>query len=146
MRKKLWWCMVGLITYLPFAEASTSPIGRWTTVDDKTGEKKADIQLSLSDGKLYGTIVHRYIKPGDPERCVACPGKFKDKPIQGLRFIWGLQEQSDGSWKGGKLIDPKTGKIYHLKMIVKNDQLHVRGYIGVPLLGRTQVWVHAKDG
>ncbi len=57
----------------------------------------------------------------------------------------GIEDLGDGSWGDGKLIDPKTGKIYHLKMAVKkNDQLHVRGYIGVPLLGRTQVWIPAK--
>ncbi len=144
MHKKLWLCVLGFIVYLPFAEASSSPVGRWTTIDDKTGEKKADIELSMNHGKLYGTIVHRYMKPGDPERCTTCPGKFKDKPIQGLQFIWGLKDLGDGSWGDGKLIDPKTGKIYHLKMAVKNDQLHVRGYIGVPLLGRTQVWIPAK--
>ncbi len=65
MHKKLWLCVLGFIVYLPFAEASTSPVGRWTTIDDKTGEKKADIELSMNHGKLYGTIVHRYMKPGD---------------------------------------------------------------------------------
>jgi uncharacterized protein (DUF2147 family) len=142
--KKLSLCIFGLVIYLPFSYASSSPVGRWTTIDDKTGEKKADIELSLNHGVLYGTIVRRYMKPGDPERCIDCPGRFKDQPIQGLRFIWGLKEQKDGSWAGGKLIDPKTGKIYHLKMVVEKEQLHVRGYIGVPLLGRTQVWVPAK--
>lgn len=143
MRKKLW-CILGLCAYLPFVSAAVSPVGRWTTIDEKTGEKKADIELSLNHGELYGRIIHRYTKPGDPERCMSCPGEFKDKPIQGLRFIWGLKEQDDGSWGGGKLIDPRTGKIYHLKMVLKNQELHVRGYLGLPVLGRTQVWIPAK--
>ncbi len=145
MHKKQWLILLGFLLYLPFAQASgSSPVGRWTTVDDKTGEKRADVQFSLVDGKLYGTIVRRYLKPGDPERCSNCPGVFKDKPIQGLRFIWGLEDQGNGTWDNGQLIDPKTGKIYHLKMTRVGDTLHVRGYIGVPMLGRTQVWVQAK--
>lgn len=137
-------CVIGILCYLPLIHAAESPVGRWTTIDDKTGEKKADIELYLIHGKLYGKIIHRYVKPGDPELCMSCPGAFKDKPIQGLRFIWGLKDKGNGVWSEGQLIDPKTGKIYHLKMSVKDDKLHVRGYIGVPLLGRTQVWIHAK--
>lgn len=140
---KKWLGCVAFFTYLPVLWAA-SPAGVWTTVDDKTGEKKADVEIVIKDGELFGTIVRRYTKPGDPDRCTACPDQFKDKPIQGLRFIWGLKDEGDGTWGGGHLIDPRTGKIYRLKMTVKNDQLYVRGYIGVSLLGRTQVWEHAK--
>lgn len=133
--------MLGLLTYLPIVQAA-SPVGRWTTIDDKTGEKRADVEFAIVNGELTGTIVHRYLKPGDPESCAACPGQFKNKPIQGLRFIWGLKDEGHGVWGGGQLIDPKTGKIYRLKVSVIDDKLHVRGYIGVALIGRTQVWVH----
>lgn len=136
-------CFLGLTSHVALSHAVT-PVGRWTTIDDKTGEKRADVELAIVKGKLTGTIVHRYLKPGDPEHCISCPGRFKDKPIQGLRFIWGLKDEGNETWSGGKLIDPKTGKIYRVKMTLKNDELFVRGYIGVSLIGRTQVWVHAK--
>ena len=133
--------MFGLLSSIAVAQAS-SPVGRWIIIDDKTGEKRADVDFTIIKGELTGTIVNRYLKPGDPVSCISCPGEFKDKPIQGLQFIWGLKDEGNGTWGDGKLIDPKTGKIYRLKVSVINDKLHVRGYIGLALIGRTQVWEH----
>ncbi len=135
--------ILGFVCYLPIVNAA-SPFGRWTTIDDVTGEKRADVEFAIVNGELQGTIVRRYLQPGDPETCAACPGEFKNKPIQGLSFIWGLKEDADNTWIGGRLIDPQTGKIYRVKITLKEDKLYVRGYIGIPAVGRTQIWVHAK--
>ena len=141
MRRKIQVILVGFaMLYLPFAAAST-PAGRWITVDDKTGKKRAEIQLTVTpEGVMYGTIDRTYPEPGDTGICGPCPGEFKDKPIQGLRFIWGLVEKSHGNWEDGHILDAKSGTIYRVKMTQKGDKLYVRGYIGFSLLGRTQVW------
>lgn len=115
--------------------------GRWTTIDDKTGQKRAVVQLSVSGGTLSGTIIETFKQPGDTGICDDCPGNFKGKPVKGLRFVWGLHEKGENEWDGGKILDPKTGKIYNAKMSLKGDKLEVRGYLGVSLLGRTQTWV-----
>ena len=141
----VWMSIIGALCYVTCSQAAAlSPVGRWTTVDEKTGEKKADVQMELVHGVLSGTIIRTYSTPDDTGVCSACPGEFKDQPIQGLRFIWGLTEDESGTWQAGKILDPQTGKIYHLKMTREGDNLHVRGYIGIALLGRTQTWVHAK--
>jgi len=120
--------------------SNTSPVGTWTTIDDKTGKKRAVVQLTLSGTTLNGTIVKTYPQPGDTGMCTQCPGEFKDKKIQGLRFVWGLTDEGNGVWSGGNILDPKTGKIYKAKITVQGNKLFVRGYLGVSLLGRTQVW------
>jgi len=118
-----------------------APTGMWTTYDDKTGKKRSQMKLSLDDNKiLTGRVVRVYPQHGDTGICKACPGEFKDKPIQGLQILWGLTEHETGSWTGGEILDPKSGRIYSVKLIQKGDKLYVRGFLGVSLLGRTQVW------
>lgn len=129
------------ISYLPLAIASQSPAGNWTTIDDKTGQKRAVVSISSSGGTLNGTIVKVFHQSGDTGICSNCPGAFKDKKIEGLQFLWGLKEDGDNEWSGGSILDPKTGKVYKAKITLKGNKLYVRGYLGVSLLGRTQVWV-----
>ncbi|KTC81469.1 DUF2147 domain-containing protein [Legionella brunensis] len=128
------------VFFIPAALA-ISPAGTWTTIDDKTGQKRAVVRLSVSGGTLNGTIVKIYPQPGDTGICSKCPGGFKGKPIQGLQFVWGLKDKGNGEWEGGQILDPKTGKVYRAKMTLKGNKLYVRGYVGVSALGRTQVWV-----
>ncbi len=129
------------IFYLPMAIAN-SPAGTWSTIDDKTGEKRAEVNLEITDGVLSGKIIRVYAQAGDRGICLKCPGKFKNKPIEGLKFVWGLKEMSHGVWSGGQILDAKSGKIYDVKMTVKGNKLYVRGYVGVSMMGRTQVWVN----
>jgi uncharacterized protein (DUF2147 family) len=129
------------VCYLPFALAASSPAGTWTTIDDKTGAKRAVVNLTVSNGTLSGTIVKIYPQAGDTGICSNCPGAFKDKKVAGLGFIWGLKDQGNGVWSGGSILDPKTGKIYKAKLTIEGNKLHVRGYVGVSLLGRTQTWI-----
>ncbi|KTD62037.1 DUF2147 domain-containing protein [Legionella spiritensis] len=132
--------MILMLLFVPTVFAQ-SVAGTWTTIDDKTGKKRAVVNLSVSGNTLNGTIVKVYPQPGDTGICSKCPGAFKDKPIKGLRFVWGLKDQGNGVWDGGKILDPKTGKIYRAKITQEGNKLYVRGYVGFSMLGRTQVWV-----
>ena len=55
--------------------------------------------------------------------------------------MWGF-EGSGASWKEGYIMDPNNGKTYRCKLMVEEDNqsIRVRGYSGVSLLGRTQIW------
>lgn len=127
-----------LSSVLSFA---SSPVGKWTTIDDETGHKRALVEISEVNGVFSGTIIRVYPQPGDTGICHNCPGKFKGKPIQGLTFLWGLKDDGEGAWTGGEILDPKSGKIYRAKMSMKGNKLFVRGYLGFSFLGRTQTWV-----
>ncbi len=138
-RLNLFYAFIIAFFYIPVA-LSQSLTGVWTTLDDKTGEKRAVVKLSISGGQLHGKIMHVYSQAGDTGVCSKCPGKFKDQPIPGLEFIWGLKEKGHGVWDGGNILDPKTGTIYSAKLKMENNKLFVRGYVGISLLGRTQIW------
>ena len=144
--KPLKW-LAGLIIFvvcLPCA-FSGSPVGIWVTVDEKTGDKRALVELSLRGDTLFGKIVHVYPQPGDTGLCLKCPGRFKDKSIEGLEILWGLKNNEHGVWDGGEILEVKTGKIYHAKLQLKGNKLYVRGHVGVAVLGRTQVWTRMKS-
>jgi uncharacterized protein (DUF2147 family) len=128
------------VLFVPVVLAQ-SPAGTWTTIDEKTGKKRAVVRLSISGGSLSGTIVKVYSQPGDTGICAKCPGAFKNKPVQGLQVIWGLKDKGNGHWEGGRILDPKSGKIYRAKLTVQGNKLFVREYVGFSVLGRTQLWV-----
>jgi uncharacterized protein (DUF2147 family) len=46
-------------------------------------------------------------------------------------------------WTGGEILDPENGKTYKatLKLADNGQKLLVRGYIGLPIFGRSQTWV-----
>lgn len=142
---KLWKAICGLVfavSFIPSAiAASGSPVGQWTTIDDKTGAKRAVVMISESGGVISGVIQKVYPQPGDTGICEKCPGSFKGKKVAGLRFLWGLKSDGNNEWSGGSILDPKSGKVYKAKMTLEGNKLHVRGYLGVSLLGRTQTWV-----
>lgn len=137
-----WLTCLLLFVLLPHAFAN-SPAGEWITIDDKTGDKRALVRIVVVDNKLTGTIVRVYPQPGDTGICSKCPGRFKDKPIKGLQFLWNLTDRGHGIWGGGEILEAKTGKIYRAKLRLKGNKLYVRGFVGIALLGRTQVWVRA---
>ena len=66
---------------------------------------------------------------------------MKNKPILCLTIIKGMKKNGN-EYEGGKVLDPKNGKLYQCKISLDGkDKLIVRGYIGISLLGRSQTWV-----
>ncbi|MGD0155012.1 MAG: DUF2147 domain-containing protein [Terracidiphilus sp.] len=131
-----------------FASASVSPpspVGRWKTVDHASGKVKSIVAIREQNGKLYGTIEKLFDPPVAHPTCYLCSGAMKDRPLVGLQVLWGFGQ--DGSqWSGGQVLDPETGKIYRASLTVEDggNKLRLRGYIGVPLLGRTEHWLRAE--
>jgi len=118
--------------------------GIWTTYDDDTGKADSQVEIWVDEGELKGKII-KLIEPEDENpKCVDCEGKFKDQPIVGLEFIWGLT-QDDGVWDDGNILDPSDGSVYSSKITLSEDgnTLDVRGYIGFAFAGRSTVWKRA---
>jgi uncharacterized protein (DUF2147 family) len=126
-------------------QASSSPVGRWRTIDDVTGKTKSIVAIREANGKLYGTIETLINPPVPNPTCKFCSGDEKDRPLVGLQILWGFQP--DGSqWSGGEVLDPETGKIYKASLALENSGkgLRLHGYIGIPLFGRTEHWVRME--
>lgn len=135
-----------IFTLAAYAEAP-SPVGLWKTIDDVTGKPKAIVQLSLSGNQiLSGRILKIYPRPGHDqnELCSACEGALHNQRIVGMVILHHLKRDSNNAklWSGGTILDPKNGKHYHCYATLSDNgqQLFVRGYIGVPLFGRSQTW------
>ncbi len=124
---------------------SKSAVGFWKAVDDKTHKVSSVIQIwedkkthKLS-GKIYNIIPDQSHK--GTEVCVACPGKQQNKPMLGLQIIRGMTF-SEGKYRGGHILDPRNGKEYHASMRLEDHGmvLKLRGYVGIPLFGKTATW------
>jgi uncharacterized protein (DUF2147 family) len=127
--------------------AQMSPVGTWHSVDDKTGEKKAEIQIVDKDGVLSGRVVKSLRQdPNAKKTCDDCSDDRKGQTIIGMEIIRGVKPDASAEnlWaNGGKILDPENGKEYTVKMVPLEGgkKLQVRGYIG-PFY-RTQVWFRA---
>lgn len=125
--------------------ASSSPVGLWRTVDDKTGRESGAVRIFERNGVLYGTV-ERITDPARAKMvCTLCPDDRKDKPLMGLSLLRGLKPDGAG-WSGGTVIDPESGSIYRASMKLEDggQKLSMRGYLGISLLGRSQTWVRIE--
>jgi uncharacterized protein (DUF2147 family) len=124
--------------------AQMTPVGTWHSIDDQTGEAKAEIHISEQDGMLRGRVVKSLRNdPKAKKTCEDCKDDRKGQVIIGMEIIRGVKQENttDPLWAGGgKILDPENGKEYTVKMVPREDgkKLQVRGYIG-PFY-RTQVW------
>jgi uncharacterized protein (DUF2147 family) len=145
MMKRLSFLVVpAVVFFASLVLAAESPVGKWNTVDEKTGKVTSEVELYEQGGKLFGKITGQP-EPNDaqgkPKTCTQCKGADKDKPIIGLVILKNLGLKGD-RYKDGTLLDPDDGKIYKGEVWVEGGKLKVRGYIS--LLHRTQTWVKVK--
>lgn len=128
------------------ALAEASPAGLWRSIDDKSGQPRAEIRISEQGGVLSGRIVKTLLaKPDSTGRCDECKDERKGQAIEGLEIIRGARK-ADGkdTWEGGRILDPENGREYALRLtpVDGGRKLDVRGSIGP--FGRTQTWVRVE--
>jgi uncharacterized protein (DUF2147 family) len=101
------------------------------------------------DALYKGRLVKMFMKPGEQQvidTCQKCAGDQKDAPMLGLTIVKGMKRNGN-KYVEGSILDPRDGTVYHAQMELSPDglQLSVRGYLGIPLLGQTQVWTRLPD-
>ncbi len=140
-----WWLLPLLLLCASAAAQSPpapSPVGRWVTIDDETGDRRSIVQIYEQQGQLFARVEKIFLREGEPENptCQPCKGERKDQPILGMQIMWDMAR--DGNvWQGGKILDPEKGKTYRCKIWLEDGTLKVRGYWG-PFF-RTQTWLPA---
>ncbi|MCD7040060.1 MULTISPECIES: DUF2147 domain-containing protein [Pseudomonas] len=124
-----------------------SPVGLWQNIDDVSGKPRALVRITESDGTLRGNIEKVFPAPNEDQnpKCKKCEGVNKDAPVVGLTILTGLRKDGE-EYTGGQILDPDNGKVYSSKVQLTDGgkKLNVRGYIGVPVLGRSQTWVRQE--
>ena len=125
-----------------------SPIGVWQTFDDDTHAPKALVEITSHAGVLSGRIVKLFPAPGDDSdpRCTDCTGERRGQRVLGMTILWNFRRDGDG-WDGGEVLDPESGDVYRATLRLRDGgkTLDVHGYIGIPLLGRSQIWTRVTD-
>ncbi len=122
-------------------------LGKWLNED-----KDAHIQIFMKGDKFFGKLV--WIKiPIDPETGKPKLDKHNPDPELQKRPSLGLELLTnfvfdDDEWEDGEIYDPKTGKTYSCYMEFPDDDnldnLKIRGYVGISLLGKTTYWTRVK--
>jgi uncharacterized protein (DUF2147 family) len=134
---------LSLIASCGAAVAQMSPVGKWHSMDDKTGELKSLVVIDEANGVLTGHVQALLRKDADQKKlCTACTDERKDKPVLGMKIIRGAKKvEGKDVWEGGKILDPENGKEYTLRLTPIEDgkKLEVRG--SILFFGRTQTWV-----
>jgi len=125
--------------------APLTPVGRWKTIDDKTGKPKAIVRIYEENGLLYGRI-EATLQPDAKKICDKCQDQRKNQPIIGMVILRGLKPH-DAEYSGGDILDPDNGSVYRcrLRLEDRGAKLSVRGYIGFSLLGRSQTWTREPE-
>jgi uncharacterized protein (DUF2147 family) len=125
------------------ALAAPRPDGTWAITEN--GKPLALITVKTVGGEIQGVLAGAL--NGDPPNriCDKCQGDLHNQRITGMKVLWGLKpDPSDAlSYKDGSILDPDSGNTYSAQMTESADgkTLTVRGYMGIPALGRTQIWL-----
>jgi glucan biosynthesis protein C len=119
---------------------SASPIGRWYAEGGA-----AQVDVSDCDGELCGRVM--WLRSPFDENGCELRDRYnpdpasRERPVVGVQILSGLEPSGD-EWTGGAIYDPASGNTYHCTLSTEGEnRLRLRGYVGVPLFGRTTTWI-----
>jgi uncharacterized protein (DUF2147 family) len=128
------------------AELPSDPAhGYWLTEN-----RKAIIRIAPCGQDTCGQMVwmkNAVDRSGEPKRDTRNSDAAKrGRPICGLPLAGGLTKAGEGAWRDGWVYNPKDGGTYSAEIrVLSRSELEVRGYVGVPVLGKSQIWTRVED-
>ena len=131
--------MLICLTALAFAQnnAADKILGTYLS-ENGTGK----VQVTKQDGKYIGTLIWTSIENAKDEKNP--DSSLRARPLKGVVILKDMA-YVDGVWKNGTIYDPESGNTYKATIKMKPDgSLTLRGYIGVPALGRNSTWTRTK--
>ncbi|MXV52566.1 DUF2147 domain-containing protein [Pedobacter sp. HMF7647] len=132
-----------LLTISAFSQGKDAIVGKWLSQHGN-----GQIQIFKKGDKYFGKLI--WLKEpnddkGNPKHDVYNPDtKLRSRPVLGLEILKDFAFE-DGTYEDGTVYDPKSGKTYSCKMTIKDNKLNIRGYIGISLLGRTEIWSRVQS-
>jgi uncharacterized protein (DUF2147 family) len=125
-----------LISNMSLASNSNADVilGEWLSQ-----EKDGKISIFKQGDKYYGKI--SWGKTPGKKDTNNPDTKLKNRDLLGLVILQDFKF-TGSTWEEGKIYDPKSGKTYDCILKVKDNNkiLEIRGYVGVPMFGRTATW------
>jgi len=131
------------ISYVASAQKADAILGSWA---NPSGEDH--ILIYKRGNKYYGKL--DWIKfpndeNGKPKTDKNNPDeKLRSRPEWGLELLKDFVYDEDNVYNDGTIYDPKNGKTYSCKMTLDGSTLKIRGYIGISLFGRSEIWTRVK--
>ncbi len=126
--------------------ATANVLGLWATP-----EEKSHVKIDKCGEKLCGSIVwlkEPMTKAGKPKIDTNNEDeKLQSRAILGLPLLNEFVKTDDPNvWEDGEIYNPEDGKLYSCVLTLEDDgRLKVRGYVGLPLFGKTQYWTKVKE-
>lgn len=122
----------------PIASANHGVLGEWTTPNGS----EVTIYRCGTDvcAKLVEVSRHApsHVDAQNPDPAL------RSRPLCGLEIGHGFHLTGTDHAEGGQLYDPESGHTYSGWMTANGNTLELRGYIGIPLFGRTETWTRAQ--
>ena len=138
-----------IVPLATLASAQAPPVGFWNTISDVDGRPTAVVEIRMINDEL-SAVVRALLVPATPTDsvCGKCSGDRHGQRVIGLEIVRHLRRDRSepDEWSGGEILDPENGKSYRARMqlVDGGKRLIVRGFIGLPLLGRSQTWVRTE--
>ena len=142
MRKLILAGLLASVAFSASAQNATSPVGKWKTLDDKSGKPMTITEVyETKNGTLAAKIVENL---GLPATCADCSDEHKGKPMVGMLTLWNLKANKDGTWAGSgyKPSEDREFKAKSVKLIEGGKKLEVKGCVSI--ICRTATWVRAS--
>jgi len=138
--------IVSALSAVAQTEAADKILGTYYISDD-TSDEDCKVRITKDKSGTYSGrifwVKNPNFKDGTPKRDIMNPDPAKrNTPGDQIQLIFHFRyDAKKDQWVDGEIYDPVHGKTYKCKMWFENDKtLRVRGYIGVPALGRTMTW------
>ena len=111
----------------------------------ETGSGKARVKIDKVGEKYFGKIVwlrEPNNEEGKPKVDKNNPDeKMRTTPLLGYRMLKDFNYSGEKTWEDGTIYDPENGSTYSCEITMTDENtLDVRGFIGVSVFGRTDVW------
>jgi uncharacterized protein (DUF2147 family) len=135
-----------LVAVPSLSHAQQTPAGMWLIESGK-----AAVEISDCGGTLCGKIAwlkEPLDETGKPRVDKNNPAaELKSQRLCGLLMIGNFKpDAKPNEWDGGFIYNPEDGKTYSSEMELKSaDVLGVRGYVGIPLFGKSQTWTRLPN-